>query len=149
MTELELPPLTAVHVADTGVWIWVRDRRFPELRSWFDDQVHDGRIAVCAPIVLELVRGAPSPDAAGRSNERLRAFQCVPCGDDAWTRAAALQLALSRSGDHRRTPVPDLLIAAACELSETPLLHYDADFERIARAGGLEHRWLAPQGALA
>jgi len=56
---------------------------------------------------------------------------------------------MAGSGDHRRTPVTDLVIAAACELSEVPLLHYDADFERIADVGAVEHRWLAPQGALA
>ncbi len=149
MAELDLPPLARTHVADTGVWIWVRDRRFPQLRSWFDAQVREGRIAVCAPIVLELVRGAPNPDAAARSAGRLRILRHVPCGDEAWTRAGVLQLELSRSGEHRRTPVTDLVIAAACEIAGVPVLHHDADFERIAAVGTLEHRWLAPPGALA
>ncbi len=148
MAAPDLPSLTEPHVADTGVWIWVRDRRFPELRPWFDEQVRAGRIAVCAPIVMELVRGAPSPSAAVRSAERLAVLRRIECGDEAWARAETLQLALSREGDHRRTPVTDLVIAAACELSETPVLHYDADFERIARVGALDQRWLAPRGAL-
>ena len=148
MAALDVVDLPETHVADTGVWLWVRDRRFPELRPWFDDQVRAGRVAVCAPIALELVRGAPNPDAAAKSGERLGLLQHVRCGDEAWERAGELQLALARAGDHRRVPVIDLAIGAACELADTPLLHYDADFERIAAVGKLRHRWLAARGAL-
>lgn len=148
MTALDLNDLTEVHVADTGVWIWVRDRRFPELQIWFDEQIRSGRIAVCAPIALELVRGAPNPTAAGRSAERLAVLRQLPCDQEAWTRAAELQLSLARSGEHRRVPVIDLAIAAACELADIPLLHYDGDFERIATVGRLRHRWLADRGRL-
>lgn len=149
MAGLDLAPLEEPHVADTGVWIWVRDRRFPELRPWFDEQVRAGRIAICAPILLELVRGAPNPGAAARSAERLNALQHLPCAEQAWTRASELQLALAVDGDHRRTPVTDLAIAASCELRAIPLLHYDADFERIAAVGTLDQRWLVPRGTLA
>jgi predicted nucleic acid-binding protein len=43
---------------------------------------------------------------------------------------------------------PDLLIAAAAEAAEIPVVHYDADYDRIARITGQPTRWLAPQGTL-
>jgi hypothetical protein len=30
-----------------------------------------------------------------------------------------------------------------------PLVHYDRDYERIARVSALQHHWLVPDGALA
>lgn len=146
---LELDPLPAAHLADTGVWLWIRDRRFPELRRWFTEELEAGRILVAAPVCLELVRGAPNPAAAVATARRLEALPQVPCGDRAWDQARRLQLALAERGDHRRVPVVDLVLAAACEQAGVGLLHYDADFERIASVSELEQRRLAPPGALA
>ena len=44
--------------------------------------------------------------------------------------------------------LPDLLIAAAAELAELPVLHYDRDFELIAEVTGQPVRALAPLGSL-
>lgn len=146
---LELSSLSAPHLADTGVWLWIRDRRFPELRRWFTEELEAGRILVAAPVCLELMRGAPNPAAAAATGRRLSALPQVPCGAEAWSEAQRLQLALAERGDHRRVPVVDLVLAAACEQASVGLLHYDADFERIAAVSGLAHRRLAPAGALA
>jgi predicted nucleic acid-binding protein len=37
---------------------------------------------------------------------------------------------------HRRIPLVDLLVAAAAESAEVPVLHYDRHFERIAEITG-------------
>jgi predicted nucleic acid-binding protein len=43
----------------------------------------------------------------------------------------------------------DLMVAATAELSGLTVLHYDADFETIAKATGQPHRWIAERGTVA
>lgn len=51
-------------------------------------------------------------------------------------RALGLQAVLAERGQHRAPSVPDLLIAAAAELSELTVLHVDKDFDLIADVTG-------------
>lgn len=60
-----------------------------------------------------------------------------------------MQLSMAASGDHCRVAPPDLLIAAAAELADVALVHYDRDYERIAAVTGQLHKWFVPDGALA
>ena len=126
----------------------MRDRRFPELAAWFNTQVAEGRVLVCDPVVLELVRLTSNPPRAKEVAERLQTFESVPMSPAMWTRARELQVALSDHGDHRRVPPIDLLIGIAAELAGVPLVHYDRDYERIARVSDLQHHWLVPDGTL-
>ncbi len=133
---------------DSGAWTWVRDRRAPHLAQWFNAEVAAGRVLVCDLVVLELLRLAPNPARARETADRLSAFPAVAMPAGLWARARTLQLALSDTGDHRRVPPADLLIAAAAEEAGVPLVHYDADYERIAGVSSLEESWLAPRGTL-
>ncbi|HMD56707.1 MAG TPA: PIN domain-containing protein [Solirubrobacteraceae bacterium] len=134
---------------DTGVWTWARDRRFPRLASWFNAHVAAGRVLVCDLVILELIRLAPNAARAGEVADRLDAFESVPMPAVLWRRARELQLALAVTRDHRRVPPVDLLIAAAAEAADVPLIHYDRDYERIAAVSDLKQYWLLPQGTLA
>jgi predicted nucleic acid-binding protein len=51
-------------------------------------------------------------------------------------RAIAVQQALADQGHHRAPAIPDLLIAAAAELSDLIVLHVDKDYELIAEVTG-------------
>lgn len=51
-------------------------------------------------------------------------------------RAVAVQAQLADQGKHRAPGVPDLLVAAAAELSGLTLLHLDKDFDLIAGVTG-------------
>lgn len=133
---------------DTGVWTWVRDRRFPALAEWFNDQVAAGRVLVCDLVIIELTRLAPNEARARDVAERLGAFASVPMPESAWARARAIQLALAAAGTHRSVPPADLLIAAAAEGAGVELVHYDRDYERIAAVVDLRARWLVPDGTL-
>ncbi len=133
---------------DTGVWTWVRDRRFPELAEWFNSQVAAGRVLVCDLIALELIRLAPNADRATEVAARLDLFARVPMASAVWTRARQLQLALARDGAHRRVPPADLLISATALEASVAVLHYDRDYERIAGVSDLRHRWLVAPGTL-
>jgi predicted nucleic acid-binding protein len=149
VTELTLPRLDRPALFDTGAWTWVRDRRFPELAAWFNAAVEAGLVLVCDLVILELTRLAPNERRAREVADRLAAFEAVPMPIGLWSRARRTQLALATSGDHRRVPPADLLLASAAEEAGVALVHYDRDYERIAAASELRHEWLAPDGALA
>jgi hypothetical protein len=134
---------------DTGVWTWVRDRRFPELASWFNAQVAAGRVLVCDLVVLELTRLTPNETRAREVAERLAGFESIPMPAALWSRARQLQTSLAAKGEHRRVPPVDLLIGCAAEAAGVPLVHYDRDYERIAGVSALDHHWLLPDGTLA
>ena len=47
-------------------------------------------------------------------------------------RAVAVQMALTRRGQHRAAPIPGLLVAATAELTGLTVLHADKDFDLVA-----------------
>ena len=49
---------------------------------------------------------------------------------------------------HHRLALSDLLIAAAAELNDLTVIHYDADYDRIAEITGQPTDWVAPRGSL-
>ncbi len=147
--EIEPPTLDRPALFDTGVWTWVRDRRYPQLAVWFNAQVAAGRVLVCDIVVMELVRLTPNETRAREVTTRLDAFQSIPMPATLWTRARELQLLLAPDGNHRRVPPVDLLIGAAAEAAGVPLVHYDRDYERLANISQIEHQWLLPDGMLA
>ncbi len=143
------PVLERPALLDTGVWTWARDHRFPQLATWFNSQVASGLVLVCDLVVLELTRLTPNEARAREVEERLDAFESVPMPASLWNRARELQIALAASGDHRRVPPVDLLIGSTAEGAGVPLIHYDRDYERIARVSELDQHWLMPDGTLA
>lgn len=104
---------------------------------------------VCDLVILELTRLAPNERRAQEVAGRLAAFEVVRMPTDLWRRARETQLSLAGSGDHRRVPPADLLLAAAAEEAGVVLVHYDRDYERIAAVSGLRQEWLVADGALA
>lgn len=55
--------------------------------------------------------------------------------------------AMAATGHRDAKPV-NFVIAAAAELSGLTVLHYDADFARIAAVTGQPTEWVAPPGSL-
>lgn len=104
---------------------------------------------MCDVVVLELIRLTPNESRAQEVAGRLELFESVAVGAELWNRARELQLLLAANGDHRRVPPMDLLICAAAEHADVPLVHYDRDYERLARVSALQHYWLVPDGTLA
>ncbi len=67
-----------------------------------------------------------------------------------WSRAFDVFEALAEHGPlhHRQVPFLDLLVAAAAERAQLPVLHYDRHFELIAEVTGQPVRAIAPLGSL-
>ena len=101
-------------------------------------------------VKLELLWAAQDADRFGRRRALLDALDVAPMGARVWRRAIDVVERLADAGPlhHRRVGIPDLLIAAAAELAELPLCHYDRDFELIAGVTGQPVRAIAPLGSL-
>lgn len=56
---------------------------------------------------------------------------------------------LAEQSQHRSVPLPDLIIAACAEASGLTVLHYDVDYERVAKLTGQGVRWVVPRGSVA
>jgi predicted nucleic acid-binding protein len=106
-------------------------------------------VLVCDLVVLELIRLSPNERRAHEVAQRLSSFESISMPESLWRYAFQLQLSLAGSGDHRRVPPSDLLLAGAAERAGVTLIHYDRDYERIGAVTNLDHRWFVPEGALA
>lgn len=62
-------------------------------------------------------------------------------------RAIEVQLLLADRGQHRAPSIPDLMVAAIAELAGLVVLHYDKDFDLIAKVTGQPVEWLAGSDA--
>jgi hypothetical protein len=135
-------------LADTSVWTWAM--RHPDLNEELHELIEAGRVVTCHPVMLELLYSARStPDyAAWRS--ALRRLHCCPIGPGEWERALEVYDLLAAQGPKHQRQVShaDLLIAVAAEAAGVPVLHYDADFERITEVSGIDTRWVRPRGSL-
>jgi predicted nucleic acid-binding protein len=63
-------------------------------------------------------------------------------------RALEVHREMAVRSQHRHLRLPDLVIAAAAELNGVTVLHYDADFDRIAEITGQDMEWVAAKGSL-
>jgi predicted nucleic acid-binding protein len=106
-----------------------------------------GLIAICDLSEIEILYSAISPADRDAKQERLlRLFNWAPTPDGVFKRAREVQQVLTTHGEHRSAGPVDLVVAATAELSELTLLHYDRDFETIAKHSALRTKWLAEPG---
>lgn len=137
-----------IELADTSAW--TNHGKTDAVRTEFDAQIESGQIATCAMVRLELLRTSRDHADFVVMRDKLDGLRDVPMGDRVWRRATDVYESLSSTEPlhHRRVAIPDLLIAAAAELAEVPVLHYDRDFELIAEVTGQPVRAIAPLGSL-
>lgn len=107
--------------------------------------MEEGLVATCAIVDLEVLYSSRNLADYEEILEERRSLDDAPITPEVMSRAIELQHALAGRGQHR-LPIPDLVISAAAQVAGLVVLHYDADFERIAAAGGAPHEWVVPQG---
>lgn len=107
-----------------------------------------GHVATTAIVDLDVLFSARS----GADHEAIRIeralFPRVAMTERCCDRAIEVQGELAHRGRHRAASLPGLLIAAAAELAGLTVLHYDADFERIAGITGQPTEWIVPRGSV-
>jgi predicted nucleic acid-binding protein len=109
--------------------------------------LEQGLIASCAIVDLEVLYSSRNLHDFEAVLDERRSLDAAPITPEVMTAAIELQHALARRGQHR-VPIPDLIISAAAAAAGLVVLHYDADFERIAAAGGAGHEWVVPPGSI-
>jgi predicted nucleic acid-binding protein len=77
----------------------------------------------------------------------LAILQLIPTTVDHILRARQVQRLLAAKHQRGRK-IPDLLVAAAAEARGLTVLHYDADFDRIAAITGQACEWVVPAGSV-
>jgi hypothetical protein len=106
-----------------------------------------GRMWTCRLVDLKVAYAARARDVAEMIAERT-ALPSVPIDNRVMERALQVAEMLARAGHHRGAKPVDLVIAAAAEAAGLTVLHYDADYERIAAVTGQPTEWVAPAGSL-
>ncbi len=137
---------TARYLADTSVLS--RRRTRPEVREVLEPLLVSGRVATCGMIDLELLYSAMGPADHARVATALRTLPRVPMSEEVVDRALEVQAHLAKRSQHRGVPLPDLIIAACAESAGLTVLHYDADYERIAEVTSQALQWVVPRGSV-
>ena len=107
----------------------------------------DGLVATSPIIDLEVLYSARSLSDYESLLPQRRALPSYPITQETTDRAIEVQYLLAQRGQHR-VPLPDLLIAAVAEVDNLTVIHYDADYERIAAVTGQPHEWVVPRGSI-
>ena len=136
--------MTARFLADTSA---LARMSLPAVARRLGPMIADGLVATCAIVDLEVLFSARGPADYEAIWEERRALEDVPITPGVMWRALGVQRALSAGGRHR-LPIPDLMVAAAAESAGLAVLHYDADYERIAAVTGQAQQWVAPRGTV-
>lgn len=120
-------------VVDTSVWIEVLRGTGSPLAARCVGLIQDGAPVALTDVVLtEVLQGLSSDREARRVERHLRAFPILRLeGLDDFVLAAELYRRARRAGVTIRKTL-DCLIAAPCVRTRAPILHADADFDRLA-----------------
>ncbi|MCA1727315.1 MAG: PIN domain nuclease [Actinobacteria bacterium] len=112
-------------------------------------RVQAGRVAVTIVTELEVGYSARSAkDYATSRRSLIDSLVSVFVSPRSEARARDVQAALVRTGKHRAVSIPDLLVAAVAEAEGLTVLHYDADFELIAKITGQVTEWVVSRGSI-
>lgn len=125
-----------------------RRRTRPEVRAVLVPLLLSRQVATCAIADLEILYSAESPADYRATAEALRGVPRAPLDEGCTERALEVQAMLAERSQHRGVSLPDLLIAACAERTGLTVLHYDADYERIAAITGQPTQWVVPRGSV-
>lgn len=136
--------MALTHLADTSV---LTRLRVEDVRVALRDLIATRSVAVCRISRLELGYSARTADEWDRILYALAVLPMVEVEPADLRRAEQVQRQLADAALRGRK-VPDLLIAAAAERLDLTVLHYDRDFEYIARMTGRPQQWVVPAGSV-
>lgn len=136
--------MALTYLADTSV---LTRLRHSTVRDAIESNLLAGEVARASLSDLEVGFSARSAAEWDRLMNALEVFDVIEISADHVRRARQVQRLLA-ARHQRGRKVPDLIIAAAAEASKLTVLHYDADFERIAAVTGQTCEWIVPAGSV-
>jgi predicted nucleic acid-binding protein len=132
------------HLVDTSVLSRLGE---PAVRAVIDPLTEAGQVGRAGITDLEVGYGSRNAKEWDQDMADLSVFKLVETSADHIRRARQVQRLLA-SRSQRGRKVPDLIIAAAAEQDRLVLLHYDSDFDLIAKVTGQPCQWVAPAGTI-
>ena len=136
-----------LYLADTSAWN--RSNATEGIAERWAELVHAAQVAVCPPVLLELLYSARSPADYTALRDELAGLPNLPLSEQAVERALDTQATLAVRSQHRGPTPTDLLVAAIAEVNGATLLHYDPHFDVVTAETGQPAEWLARRGTLA
>jgi predicted nucleic acid-binding protein len=135
-----------IYLADTSVY--VLQGRHVLVRRRFESLLAEGRLAACQMTALEFLNNAPSPGGYEILWGALHGHRWLDVTTQAMNRALEVHRHLASTSQHRHFRLPDLIIAATAEAHGATVLHYEADYDRIASITSQPTEWVAEKGTL-
>jgi predicted nucleic acid-binding protein len=132
------------YLVDTSVLTRLADSR---VRNAVEPKTLAGEVARASISDLEVGFSARSGPEWDRLMKALEVFELIEVSADHLRRALQVQRLLAAKHQRGRK-IPDLIIAAVAEANELTVLHYDADFGRIAAATGQICEWIVAAGTV-
>jgi predicted nucleic acid-binding protein len=125
-------------IVDTSAWVeYLRATQSPTHHKLRSAVASDAPIATPAPVVMELLAGCSTEDAARDIQQLLARFESLEVeGLADFEDAALIRRTCRRNGETVRSMI-DCLIAAITLREQRPLLAVDRDFAVISRHVGL------------
>jgi predicted nucleic acid-binding protein len=131
--------MALTHLVDTSVLTRLGE---PAVRSVLEPLAAVGQVGRSRISDLEIGYSARSSREWDELQAALDAFDLVETDARHLKRARQVQRMLAGRSQRGRK-VPDLLVAATAEDAGLIVLHYDADFDRIAAVTGQKCEWVA------
>jgi predicted nucleic acid-binding protein len=121
----------------------------PAVREELEPLMLRALVGICGVTELEMLYSARNIQERARMKEQLEAsLDQVDIPGDIWEQAGEIQDALTEQAQHRSASIPDLIVAATARTRGLEILHYDHDFETIARYTEQPTRWVVPPGTV-
>jgi predicted nucleic acid-binding protein len=139
--------VTEVYLLDKSAL--ARVAQHPPVQAALERLDDVGVLATTAVIDLEIGYSARNlAEFDSVATDRAALYQELPINRAVTDRARHVQRELVRLGQHRGPGVSDLLIAAAAEIHNAVVIHYDRDFDTIAALTGQPVEWIVPAGSV-
>lgn len=135
--------MTPLHLADKSAL--EQRRHSAEARLVLETLLVENLLASCHVVALEVLYSARNLRDYEMLQRDIAAIRWIPVSEPVMDRTMEVQYLLAKRGQHRIS-LPDLMIAAAAEVVDAVLLHYDSDFDRIAAVTGQATKWIVPRG---
>lgn len=148
LAGLPRPRTSARFIIDNSVWQRLRQPAVRAAMGTIMDSASPWSILTCTTVVAEVGFSARS----GRDHDAVRDYLAAFPECETHPSAALVldvQGAIWQAGLLRAVGAIDTVIAAYAIVNDATVVHYDADFEHVARAwNGFRHQWIAPRGTL-
>jgi predicted nucleic acid-binding protein len=132
------------HLVDTSV---LTRLRHDAVRDVVEPLAASGALARAGITDLEVGYAARSAKEWDQAMDALDAFELIETSAHHIRRARQVQRLLAAKHQRGRK-LPDFLVAAAAEMNDLAVLHYDADFDRISAVTGQPVEWVVRAGSM-